>query len=161
MRDKIRQSQENIQVMDAEKNRKLSVINDIIGTIELAVSTDDLLSKSCELIRQAYYDPQEIRVRIIYDNKQFLSEGFEETNWLERQTFINPDKTQGAIEVFYSTRYIELVSKDFLFKDPEFLKKIGILISGAISKDSLAHLVQYRHRQIFQQHLIAFYHHRL
>lgn len=154
MREKTGLSKNSPQVFDDEKTRKLSVIDSILDQIEKAESIDELLSASCEKIRYAYPEPQEVSVRIVCNNRQFLSSSFKESTWLERQTFVCPANIQGAIEVFYSEQFINHVNKVLLIKDSEFLKKLAILINGAISRNSLSKLVHDNTERLKELHSI-------
>jgi hypothetical protein len=141
MREKTGQSQNLSQVFENEKTRRISVIDELVSIIANTSSIDELMSKFCRHIRFAYADPAEVSVRIICKEKQYNSENFSESNWLERQTFECPSNINGVIEVFYSPKIIEQINKDLLLNDSEFLKKIAALLTGAISKNSLSRLV--------------------
>jgi len=121
--------------------RKQRVFYDIISVLNQDKPVDVLLYQVCNVIPIGYELPENTSVRITYDSKQYTSDNFIETPWLERHKFELPDKKNGIIEIFYSKQYIEKAPNKRLISDEEFLSNVAFLINGLISKNNLSSLL--------------------
>ncbi|MBN2349571.1 MAG: hypothetical protein JXJ22_12060 [Bacteroidales bacterium] len=125
---------------NSKEFRKLSIVNRVIEILNDTLSMDDAIQQICYILPNAYSYPEYVHIRIEFNSKSFISENFQESSWIERQTFEYPGKEEGAIEIIYSQKFIELDEKEFLVKDPCFLKNIASLITGALSRNQLLKL---------------------
>jgi hypothetical protein len=126
---------------DPDNFKKLVVINDIIHLLNQQKPLNELLVQICNIIPVAYNMPDLINVKIIIDGKQYTSDIFNETPWLERHKFDFPDNKEGIIEIYYLKQYIQKVNNETLIRDEKFLNNIAYLINGAVSKNRLITLL--------------------
>lgn len=127
--------------MGTEVIRKQKVFYDIINVLSQEKPVDEILQLICNVIPVGYEFPENLGVRLSYDSKQYISDYFVETPWLERHKFETPDKKEGIIEIYYSRQYIENTENKALIRDEEFLRNVSFLINGYISKNRLSTLL--------------------
>ncbi|MBN2480486.1 MAG: hypothetical protein JXB19_02000 [Bacteroidales bacterium] len=118
--------------------RRLSAITKTAKLLNETGSIELALQQICDIIREAYVEPDKLSVYISYDHHEFRSADFKTSRWLERHLFDITDKIKGIIEIHHSGKLNEISAKELLKQDNSFIANIGDLISGKISNYLLA-----------------------
>ena len=70
-----------------EENHKQVTLYEIIALLGKSKSFDLTLQQICDTIPKAYAPFGSVSVKISIDHKEFVSKNFNESKWLERETF--------------------------------------------------------------------------
>ncbi|NBC83393.1 MAG: hypothetical protein GVY19_08425 [Bacteroidetes bacterium] len=122
------------------ERQKLVTLNKIIGLISAGESLKETLQKICQLIPGAYTYPKYVKVRLTFQNLQFVSDDFQESGWVEKEPITATDDKSNMLEIYFTREYLELANHEFLNKSPEFIQHAAQIISGFISKNHLEKL---------------------
>jgi hypothetical protein len=128
-------------LQDAPGFRKAAVISRIVTLLNERKTLAEKLRLICCCIPDAYAVPGEVSVSITYDGERYVSEGFKESQWLERSSFLTPDAVSGSIEIHFSAAFMETLPAESLLKDETFLTNIAGLITGFVSTSKLSRLL--------------------
>ena len=93
------------------------------------------LEEICQHLPAAWQYPKYTAVRISYEGRIFLSEGFRETEWSQSQVFKTPDRKKGQIDVFYLKGFPAADEGPFLKEERNFLINVANLIAGHAARD--------------------------
>lgn len=104
-------------------------------------SVDHAIQQICNVIREAYIEPDNLSVYISYDSHEFKSKDFCASRWIERHAFEITDKIKGVIEIHHSGKLNEVSARELLQQDNSFIASIADLISGKISNYLLTGLL--------------------
>ncbi len=121
--------------------RRYTALSESARLLNETVKVEDALQNICDVIREAYVDPDSLSVYISYDDHEFRSTNFKASRWLERYTFDITDKVKGIIEIHHSGKLNEISAKELLKQDNSFIANIAELISGKISNYLLISLL--------------------
>jgi hypothetical protein len=123
-----------------QDNRKLTVIQNIVSLIQEPGSMDGVMQKICQLIPNAYPNPEFYSVAIIIGGKHFYSDNFQESPWIERRSFEVPGMCLCTIEVFFREDPIKQDAKSFNHQNNDFIESVATILNGALSKRQLEKL---------------------
>ncbi len=123
------------------EQRKLDVLNQISEIINKGELPENAFTEICRAIPLAYENPEQISVRIEYNDKKYTNPGFKESQWLERQSIETPGSLKGLLEIFFSKECIESSEKGFLLRNSAFVQNVRVLLAGYISSIQLEILI--------------------
>lgn len=116
-----------------ENNEIFTTINEISKRLRKGQSLEATLNEVIEVIPKAFRHPDDIRCRIKYDNKDFLSSGLVVTPWLISTTFKTIAAKIGSIQVYYLENNSFSDEEPFLEEEKQFVETLALLISGYIN----------------------------
>ena len=93
------------------------------------------LEEICQHLPAAWQYPKYTAVRISFEGRVFLSEGFRETEWSQSQVFRTPDRKKGQIDVFYLKGFPAADEGPFLKEERNLLINVANLIAGHAARD--------------------------
>ena len=127
-----------------ENTERLKELNGINLASELMgkdTSIKTALQKLCNLIPYSWQYPKYTCAKIVYEDQQYLSKKFKETEWFQKENFITFDNKKGYIQVFYLKKFPDVYDGPFLKEEGQLLINLARLISGYINN--------YKGRSIF------------
>ena len=131
-----RLAQENI-----ERLKELAAINKTTEIIKEAKSVPDTLQHISFILKEAMQYPPSTAARITFDRKQYVSPGFNESEWVLSQIFECIDKRIGRIEIFYTKEFPDLYEGPFLKEERDLIDNISNMISGYINTEAGKYLL--------------------
>ncbi len=127
-----------------ERIKELQCMYRITQAIRKDDTLEEILLHAVRIISSGWPYPEFIKSRIIFDEKEFVIEPFELTEWkLESELIINSE-CRGIIEVYYTKSF------PMLDEDP-FLNHERNLISGI--SETLSEAIERHEAEIYIQHL--------
>ncbi len=119
-----------------------AIIVKLLDLISNESVLDITLQSVCNILPEAYDQPESVFVKITFENNEYISKNFRETRYFKKKNFTIPNDKSGRIELFFQKSLIDKLDKNFLVDDSPFLNYASVILSGAISKEQLRN-VQY------------------
>jgi len=116
-----------------ERLKELSTINRTTRIINEGKSVDDVLQQIAFVLPLGWQYAEFTVARIIYNNKEYKSEFFIETEWVQTQRFQTASGQLGSIDVFYIKEFPSLKGDPFLAEERDLLINLARLISDFIN----------------------------
>lgn len=118
---------------NTERLKELRAINQTSSIIEEGKSVDETLQSICSILPGSMQHPRFAVARIQFEGKSYVSNGFRESEWSKRESFVTIDQKKGLIEIYYLKHFP--ASRDGLFLDEErnLLVNISKLICGYLN----------------------------
>jgi len=116
-----------------ERLKELTAINEATRILTQNSPVPDTLQKICRILPNAWQYPENTAVRIRFDEKEFVSENFRETEWEQEQVFTTIDNLVGSVEVFYLKEYPEEFEGPFLKEERNLINTLSSLIEGYLN----------------------------
>ncbi|MEI6455709.1 MAG: PEP/pyruvate-binding domain-containing protein [bacterium] len=116
-----------------ERLKELAAINDTTAIIKRGRSLPDTLDDICQVLPNAYQYPEYTVARIRFEEMEFISRGFTETEWRQEQGFETIDNLYGTIEIFYLKEFPEKDEGSFLKEERDLILNIASLIEGYLN----------------------------
>jgi len=124
-----------------ERIKELSAINQTTSILREGKSINETLYKLVLILPRAWQYPEYTVARIIYNNTEFTTSGFYETEWILSQHFETIDNIEGFIQVFYTREFAESDEGPFLKEERHLIDNLANMITG--------YLNSYKAREIF------------
>ncbi len=131
----------DLLIRNTERLKELRCINQTSEILKSCSSFEDMLKQVCKILPEAWQYPEHTAVRIRYNDRIFLSRDFEETPWMQSQTFEAPRNKQGLIEVFLLDEFPPEDEGPFLKEERNLLNNIAGMIGGSAGSDVLKKLL--------------------
>ncbi len=128
--------QKEMQKLLAEKiqsQKGLSVIYLINKIINKRGSVEDTLNEIVKEIPKGWQFSEYAKARIKYEGREYCTEDFRETRWIQKQTFETIDKKWGAIDVFYSKQFPRADEGPFLNEERQLLENISTFVCNYLN----------------------------
>ncbi len=116
-----------------ERKKELAAINQTTSIIKSGKPVQDCLNAICQILPAAWQFPEYAVARIRFDDMEFSSPGFRETEWRQEQTFETINNTFGTITICYLTGLETGESDPFLMEESNLLLNIAGLIEGYLN----------------------------
>ena len=116
-----------------ERLKELSCINRTSKIIKENKSIEETLQKIVLSLPRAWQYPENTVARIKYEDQEYITPGFKETKWFQKQTFTSLDGEDGSIEVHYTKSFPDEYDGPFLKEEHELLNNLANLILGFIN----------------------------
>lgn len=116
-----------------ERIKELSAINQTTNILREGKSINETLYKLVHILPRAWQYPEYTVARIIYDNKEFTTSGFYETDWLLNQHFETIDTVDGYIQVYYTREFAECDEGPFLKEERHLIDNLADMITGYLN----------------------------
>ncbi|ADQ14503.1 HD domain-containing phosphohydrolase [Halanaerobium hydrogeniformans] len=117
-----------------ERVKELSALNNISKiTEEFYGSLDTILKKIASEIPQGYQHPEDLCVKINYQDKEYKTDNFKKTKWQQKTAITIDNEAVGRIEVCYLNKYSEEYDNSpFLKEEFNLLELFSDKISNII-----------------------------
>nr|WP_321405620.1 PEP/pyruvate-binding domain-containing protein [uncultured Carboxylicivirga sp.] len=116
-----------------ERLKELSTINRTTRIINQGKSVDDVLQQIAFILPSGWQYPEYAVSRINYGDKEYLSEFFVETEWVQTQRFKTTDGKSGSIDVFYIRDFSFYSGDPFLSEERDLLINLARLIADFLN----------------------------
>jgi hypothetical protein len=116
-----------------ERLKELAAINDTTAIIKAGKSIPETLNEICQIMPAAWQYPEFTAVRIRFEEMEFTSPGFVETQWKQEQWFDTIDNLRGTIAVFYLEKFDERDEGPFLREERNLILNLASLIEGYLN----------------------------
>ena len=116
-----------------ERVKELNAINTTTAIISEGKPIPDTLEKICQILPQAWQYPASTVARIRFDEMEFVTRHFRETEWKLSQVFTTIDSLIGSIEVCYLKSYPDADEGPFLKEEISLIKTLAHLIEGYLN----------------------------
>lgn len=116
-----------------ERLKELSCINQTTNIIHEGKSIEETLQKIVLILPKAWQYPEDTVARIIYDEQEFRSPRFQETEWIQEQNFETIDNKNGAIQIYYTKEYPTYFEGPFLREERDLINNLSNLILGYLN----------------------------
>ncbi len=116
-----------------ERLKELKAINATSTLIAEGKPIDETLQDICDLLPKSWQYPKSTVARIVFDQHVYVSSGFKETQWAQKEYFTTIDNKNGCIEIFYLTAFPVVYEGPFLKEERNLLNNIAKLIAGFIN----------------------------
>jgi PAS domain S-box-containing protein len=117
-----------------ERNKELRCIHTISESIRLRESLDDVFQDTVNAIPPGWHYPEITRGRLRYNDKEWISEPFEETVWSQSCDIVVHGEKCGAVEVYYIEECPELDEGPFMKDERDLLDGIGRALSETVER---------------------------
>lgn len=107
-------------------------IDEVMKNEDLPI--EEVIKSIIKILPIAMQYPNYSRVRIIYENKTYESEDFQETKWMMKSDLIIKRKVIGSIEVFYTKSFPDVYEGPFFFEERKLLNAVADRLSSYIFK---------------------------
>jgi hypothetical protein len=121
-----------------ERLKELSVLNQTTRIINQGQSVSDVLQQIAFVMPSGWQYPDFTVARIRYGGKDYTSEHFLETEWVQTQRFKTIDGASGSVDVYYTRDFSYLSGDPFLKEERDLLANLAHLITEFLNRD-LAH----------------------
>ncbi len=132
-----RAEEENGRVLQALAKR-IKELNCLYGISKVddqtGITTDEIMKKIVQLIPPAWQYPDITSARVIYDEHEFSTDNFTETEWRQSVNIQTFGKVMGVIEVFYREKRAVLDEGPFLKEERALLNDIAERLSKIIER---------------------------
>ncbi len=116
-----------------ERLKELSAINETTSIIKKNLPIQETLEAICQILPKAWQYPDDTVARLRFDEMEFLSRNFRETEWKQEQTFETIDNLLGTIEIFYLKDFPAIDEGPFLKEERSLIMILSSLIEGYLN----------------------------
>ncbi len=116
-----------------ERLKELAAINDTTAIIKTGKSIPETLNAICQIMPGAWQYPDSAVVRIRFEEMEFISPGFVETQWKQEQEFDTIDNLRGTITVCYLKEFRTYDEGPFLREERNLILNLASLIEGYLN----------------------------
>lgn len=125
-----------------ERLKELSCINQTTKIIKENKSIEETLQKIALKLPRGWQYPEYTVARIKYDEKEYRSADFQETEWVQRQSFNTIENKEGVIEIFYTKKFPQRHEGPFLNEERDLIFNISNLLVGFINSIKASEIIQ-------------------
>lgn len=125
-----------------EREKELKCLYKVNGIIRENLPVDEFLMEIVKRIWGGWRYPVQMRVKILFGDRVYKEEGWEETEWKQSADIVIDDKVFGKIEVFYIQPKLWPGNSSFLPEEQKLLNTIAAQISAYIFNKKLLQTVE-------------------
>ncbi len=128
----------NIQINELlheqkERLKELACINRTTAILKESKKIEEALQKIVLKLPIAWQYPEYTHARIIYNDKIYATQDFDESEWVQSQDFDTIENKKGSIEIYYSKEFEVEDEGPFLAEERDLLLNLSSLIAGYIN----------------------------
>jgi hypothetical protein len=116
-----------------ERLKELGALNETTSIIKLGKPIGETLGAICQILPAAWQYPEHTVARIRFDEMEFTSKGFAESEWVQEQKFETIDSLEGSVEIFYLKDFPRADEGPFLAEERSLIVNICSLIEGYLN----------------------------
>ena len=125
-----------------ERLKELAAINQTNDILREGKPVDETLQQLAKLFPGAWQYPEYTVCRIAYSDKEYKSQGFEESRWMQRQAFDLIDGSSGYIDIFYTREFVKLDEGPFLKEERDLISNLATAITGYLNSIAARELIK-------------------
>ncbi len=119
-----------------ERLKELAAINRTTEILKENKPLEETLQHICMILPSAWQYPEYTTARIRFDNKEYRSAEFEESPWVQYQSFKTIDEKTGAIEVFYTRKFMDFDEGPFMKEERMLIENLANILTGYLNSVS-------------------------
>ncbi|MFW5805574.1 MAG: PEP/pyruvate-binding domain-containing protein [Bacteroidales bacterium] len=123
----------NLAFQNKERLKELACINKTSAIIKSGKPVNEVLQQIVDIIPDGWQYPAYTVARICFDDKEFATQSFKETEWKQIYSFDTIKNKTGSIEIFYTKKFAAMDEGPFLKEERELIINIGSLIQGYLN----------------------------
>jgi hypothetical protein len=116
-----------------ERLKELKAINQTSAIIAGGQPIDETLQQISSILPKSWQYPKYAASRICYEGKEYISNSFKVSQWVQKETFVTINNIKGSIEVFYIKEFPVIYEGPFMKEERHLLINLGKLICGYIN----------------------------
>jgi len=116
-----------------ERVKELSCINKAVSVIRENRPVAETLRRIVNFLPPAWQYPENTVAKISYDNIEFTSPKFAESEWKQGKDFETSDRKKGLIEVFYTCKFEDVHEGPFLKEERDLIDNLALIIASYIN----------------------------
>ncbi len=116
----------------SERVKELTCMYGVAECIRERATLKEILCEVAALIPPGWHYPAITRGKVRFDEREYVSEQFEETEWKQSADIVVDGKCRGAIEVYYMEPCPELDEGPFVNEERSLIDGMARALSGAI-----------------------------
>lgn len=116
-----------------ERVKELTCINKTVSIIRENRPVAETLRRVVNFLPPAWQYPENTVARIVFDNMEFTSPAFIETEWRQAKDFASADGKRGVIEVYYTCRFEDIDEGPFLKEERDLIDNIALILASYIN----------------------------
>ena len=116
-----------------ERLKELSAINETTSIIKKSQPIQETLQEICQILPKAWQYPNDTVARLRFDEMEFVSRNFRESEWKQEQTFETIDNLSGTIEIFYLKDFPVIDEGPFMKEERSLIMNLSSLIEGYLN----------------------------
>lgn len=132
-----KKTEENLAKLMHDMGERMKELKCIYAATEIArrsQNIDLLLKEIVKVLPAGWHYPESTRARIVYKNRQFDSEPFEETKWRQASNLTVAGELVGLVEIYYLKSFPNLDEGPFLNQERTLINNTALIISEAIER---------------------------
>lgn len=145
-------SEINIKTFDMEKRiKELKCLFTVSNTARRSDSLDEIFNDTVKAIEPGWQYPEITRGRIVFKGKEYVSESFELTEYVQKANIVSEGKVAGTIEVYYLEEKPLCFEGPFMKEERDLLNSLAQTINIAIEAQEFKNNLQKRNEEFEQQ----------
>jgi signal transduction histidine kinase/DNA-binding response OmpR family regulator len=117
-----------------ERVKELQCVYGVTESIRKRGTLVEIFQDVADLIPTSWHYPEITRARVVFDEKEYVSEPFEETEWKQSQAIIVKGETLGKIEVYYLEERPSFDEGPFMIEERNLIVGIAKTLSEAVER---------------------------
>jgi hypothetical protein len=116
-----------------ERLKELTAINETTSIIKKDLPILETLQAICQILPHAWQYPEQTVARLRFDEMEFTTGHFRETEWKQEQSFETIDNLPGTIEIFYLEEFPQIDEGPFMKEERSLIMNLASLIEGYLN----------------------------
>ncbi|MCP3848632.1 MAG: diguanylate cyclase [Gammaproteobacteria bacterium] len=125
---------EKILCEKGERVKELQCMYGVAESIRNRATLEELFQDVANIIPLSWHYPEITRGKVTFEEKEYVSESFEETEWEQSCDILVNNKPLGSIKVFYLEETPELDEGPFMVEERNLIEGIAKNLSESIEK---------------------------
>jgi len=124
----------SLEAEHRERLKELAAINKTTEILKGGKSVQETLQQIVLILPEAWQYPESTVACIEYDGQNYITPGFFQSKWSQKQEFETFDNKKGYIRICYTREYPAIDEGPFLNEERDLLGNLANMISGYINK---------------------------
>jgi signal transduction histidine kinase len=134
----LRANEQQLQSANRDLGERVKELNCLYGLAEIVeqlnITLPEILRDAVNLLPPAWHYPEITCGRVIYDNDEFKTDNFKETQWSQSADIKISGEKRGVIEVFYLEHCRQLDEGPFLKEERDLIDALAERVSRIIER---------------------------
>jgi len=131
-----------------ERIKELSCVYGVANSIRKRETQEEIFRDVVALIPPAWQYPEITRARLRFDNAEYVSEPFEETEWRQSSDITVDGEQRGTVDIYYLESRPELAEGPFVKEERQLINGIARALSEAIEHKRAEEALQKAHDEL-------------
>jgi PAS domain S-box-containing protein len=136
--DELKKAEKKGKELGHDMGERVKELNCLYGISKLTslpdITLEEIFRKTVNLVIPSWQYPEVTCSRIIFNNQEFKTGNFSETEWKQSADILETDKKVGCIEVFYLEEKPEIVEGPFLKEERDLLDSLAFQLGTIVER---------------------------